>query len=308
METVNYNCPVCGAANIQRISLAYLKGTGTTLSNLLSPPQKRTWMFQALCAVGFLVIALAMVVTVATGTADNTPTVWFVIASATIIGVWLGDRATRRLNFNKNVYPILLRNWNTEFICLRCSKRFVPSEMISSATRAANTQPRIIDSATQASLRPTFSTPTFGGLGRTPEPSGKSKAYKVARAFAIASFVFLGVVLLLIWLGEKVDSPRPTNNVQTTAKKSALADKSQHNAASYNAATKRLISCMNSNIQTGNYSSTDGGKSVLKLLEDGCSVEYFATEEECQASGSTPDQCHLAVVISAQAALRIAGK
>jgi hypothetical protein len=78
--------------------------------------------------------------------------------------------------------------------------------------------------------------------------------------------------------------------------------------ANFDQANTELSQCLLPKIQYGQYSSYDGGKSALNLLEDGCVNESSRWIEACVASGNTRENCNEKAVILAQASIKMMGK
>jgi hypothetical protein len=129
MEEIRYTCPACHADNTQRVSLAYLKGTGTSLSRLLSPPHPKSWGLALCFSLTFLGLAFKLFDDILDGVADDVAEVWIFDGALVILGSWLLIVLVGRLHFNRNAYPVLAASWNAEFICMRCSKRFFTAKI-----------------------------------------------------------------------------------------------------------------------------------------------------------------------------------
>src|ERR1700687_3255847 len=69
--------------------------------------------------------------------------------------------------------------------------------------------------------------------------------------------------------------------------------------------------CLISNGKTGDYTSKDGGKSMLSLMGIACKSEWHAWQQECIAEGGTdggPNGCTMQAGILAQSTLLLLGK
>jgi len=151
---ITCSCPSCGSENTQRVSLAYQAGvssglsltvggikggrhnalgggitigeTSSNLSKSLCPPQKKDIGFPATTGVCFFVMAVFMAY-VMVDQADSSETsdqimVFLLILIAIVL--WCIRVVVMRIRFNKDLFPTQSKNWNAEFICLRCSRRF----------------------------------------------------------------------------------------------------------------------------------------------------------------------------------------
>jgi hypothetical protein len=69
----------------------------------------------------------------------------------------------------------------------------------------------------------------------------------------------------------------------------------------------RLMYCVNPEIQYGQYSSFDGGKSAEKILEEKCRHEYLEFVRSCERSRESRN-CVLSAAVATQLAIKQAGK
>jgi TPR repeat protein len=69
----------------------------------------------------------------------------------------------------------------------------------------------------------------------------------------------------------------------------------------------RLMYCVNPEIQHGQYSSYDGGTSVIKVLEGKCKREYLSFLQFCEQSGDS-NSCVLSAAVATQLAIKQFGK
>lgn len=126
-----YQCPTCGSDNIQKISLAVMKGTksvslfglggsgagpggggamGTSqsaLAEIHSPPTEKRIFWWCLGIFLFAPGAIA--------TGNAFPIVIAVMCLAGLIRAWY---------YNNKEYPTELREWNSRWICQRCASVF----------------------------------------------------------------------------------------------------------------------------------------------------------------------------------------
>lgn len=72
--------------------------------------------------------------------------------------------------------------------------------------------------------------------------------------------------------------------------------------------TNKLSQCVLPAAQYGQYSSHDGGKSVLKILGEKCPSEYHEWINVCIATGLTKEHCNLNVAILTQVGIKSFGK
>jgi transcription elongation factor Elf1 len=140
-----YKCPKCSSEQTQSLSIVYQSGLSefnattsgngisntwssntsgtkqTRLSAMAAPPGKRSYIW---LMVGFFVIFIIWVLAVATigVLLKISPDIINAIAE---IGKWLivalwSYFTYRAFVFNRNTRPLLIKKWESKFICLRC--------------------------------------------------------------------------------------------------------------------------------------------------------------------------------------------
>jgi hypothetical protein len=135
-------CPTCGATDLKKLSLIHAEGTyesrgsvfgfllgsadgllfarhrGTNqslLSKSVSPPRKAPYLAPAiLWFIGFFVVMAC-----AGSEKLSTPMAFFSVAYVVLLPAYV----VAALFFNFLVHPKKYRNWNEQFICLRCGHR-----------------------------------------------------------------------------------------------------------------------------------------------------------------------------------------
>jgi hypothetical protein len=302
MHEENYICPGCAAANTQRVSLAFLAGSNTALGAALSPPKKKTWLLFLLVGLALLILTLRLVRDISNGSAENSPPVWWFGAGMAIIGMWAALFAIGRYSFNRSRYPLLLRDWQSEFICLRCSKRFIPTQL--GPTRTINSSPK--HELIEQSAPLLTGTVTLGEAPPAKKTSGK-------RGFIIIAIIGASVILVvLISISFQPSSDRrvmaPIVDRTETPQEPPTQSSTKTAKADGKILDKRFVECLLPKAQSGEYSSFDGGKSARRLLEEGCGTEYLAYTDRCIASGYSEDNCVTRAAIIAQSAIKQFGK
>lgn len=110
---MTYQCPQCDSENIQRISLAFSKGSvkndsgSNILSETIKPPNKRSVNISS----AILVISLFA----------------FVISQSSfwvIVALFSFGFILHAVHHNKTIYEEQLREWNQLWICQRCANVF----------------------------------------------------------------------------------------------------------------------------------------------------------------------------------------
>jgi hypothetical protein len=71
--------------------------------------------------------------------------------------------------------------------------------------------------------------------------------------------------------------------------------------------TKAFANCMVSKAKTGSYTSSDSGKSAMRLMVD-CDAQWTPWQNQCMADGETDGDCAIQAAALAQSALMMMGK
>lgn len=71
---------------------------------------------------------------------------------------------------------------------------------------------------------------------------------------------------------------------------------------------RALTQCAMPAAQYGQYSSYDGGKSALKLVQDKCQQEFLDWRADCESQGDSKDSCGMKGLIAVQVVLKMFGK
>ncbi|MDR3499932.1 MAG: hypothetical protein P4L72_11990 [Parvibaculum sp.] len=132
----------------------------------------------------------------------------------------------------------------------------------------------------------------------------------VQRRFSIAVPSWLRVVGAIAFIyaagasipvGELQTPAKTTDQASTADASSAAPADTQLNV------NKALSKCLLSRAKKGLYTSSDGGKSALRLLGE-CDHEWTRYVDACTQSGDTDGNCTLKSGLLAQAALKLVGK
>lgn len=147
MAEVNYVCPHCGSEQIQRYSIAYTNGisdvtattTGvgissggvlgvggaktsgtaqTALSQSVAPPSKYSYLRELFIA--FVVIPIVF------GLLNDLllPFKWKWVFILSFVYLYFHTYKVA-FNYNQNIYPKDMEDWNKSWLCMKCGHRFI---------------------------------------------------------------------------------------------------------------------------------------------------------------------------------------
>src|ERR1035437_3413141 len=151
--SIKCSCPDCGSDNTQRVSLAYQAGVSTGLSlsvggikggghkalgggvkiggtssdlwKSLRPPKKKSLVRPIVNGVFLFSFAAVYIASEMINPPEPVGiSGWVFLLVLIAFGIWCIRLVIMRIKSNTEVFPTLLKSWNTEFICLRCSRRF----------------------------------------------------------------------------------------------------------------------------------------------------------------------------------------
>lgn len=113
-ESLKYECPNCQSENIQKLSLAVMKGTKsgtigsaqTALAEFNSPPKEKSLVWWSIGCALFGIASLSL---------NPFPIIMLFGCCLGLFSSW---------HYNSKEYPVLVKDWNEKWICQRCAMVF----------------------------------------------------------------------------------------------------------------------------------------------------------------------------------------
>lgn len=135
-----YSCPSCASENTQKSSLAYKSGVRTSarsneaLMFISKPPKKKSLLWLVVALVIFIPACLLFDTIALVDLQGDQRLItkiagdwlaWSCAAISTAATVTSIILIRSHIKFNKTRFPSLSQGWDKQYLCLRCSNRFL---------------------------------------------------------------------------------------------------------------------------------------------------------------------------------------